>query len=160
MDPWEHASAAGGRSCPPHPRAGRRWGGAHLLVVLPDPQPHRLQLAHGFRAFPELPRRSSVFLASRRAPAARGARSRPARARPARRVRRRRHCLCFVVSLQLARRGGFEWHCACADAGTEQGGIMGNVGASTLKADAFKPCNYIFFINYRTVAATFFRLYF
>lgn len=53
---------------------------AHLLVVLPDPQPHRLQLRHRVRVLPELGGRTAVLLAGHSGPAA----GRPAAAAAAR----------------------------------------------------------------------------
>ncbi|TNN56662.1 hypothetical protein EYF80_033089 [Liparis tanakae] len=42
----------------------------HLLVVLADPLPHRLELGHGLGALPEFGRRAAVFLSAHCGPAA------------------------------------------------------------------------------------------
>lgn len=92
---------------------------ANLLVVLPDPQPHRLQLRYGFRTLPEFRGRAPVFLSPHRGSAAASlAGGRSARARPACRCRRCRHCiltaaLSFSSTASLTVRV-FECYCAAA----------------------------------------------
>lgn len=93
---------------------------AHLLVVLSDPQPHRLQLGYRLWAFPEFRGRAAVFLSSHHSPTADQAGSRSAWARSACRCRRRRHLrvlfaafsFCSAASLTVQ---VFEWYCAGAN---------------------------------------------
>lgn len=78
---------------------------AHLLVVLSDPQPHRLELGYRLWAFPEFSGRAAVLLSSHCGPAADWAGGRSARARSASRCRRRRHCVfCSLRCLSPPRR--------------------------------------------------------